>query len=279
VTLTPHDRARDASATMTGDEAKAQQAAMWGSAPFENIARTLDSMHRTIVVALGGGAGKRWLDIACGTGELARLAAATGADVTGCDLSPVLAATARRQAREWGIRAAFDVADCESLPYPDAAFDLLSSSVGAIFAPAHEPVGSEMARVCRPGGRLAMTVWVRTGHIAAFFDLIDEYVPPAPPGTADPMDWSRREHAEAMLPGFEVTTSSHDATWTAPSAESMVDDFATSFGPMRSLLTALPRERADDLLTRLQAHFETYRRGDGIVMARPYVLLEGVRRG
>jgi SAM-dependent methyltransferase len=263
---------------MTADDMKVRQAAMWGSAPFENIARNLDSMHRTIVVALGGGAGKRWLDIACGTGELARLAAATGADVTASDLSPALVETARRQAREWGVKATFDVADCESLPYPDASFDLLSSSVGAIFAPAHEVVGAEMARVCRPGGRLAMTVWVRTGHIAVFFDLIDEYAPPPPPGAADPMDWARLEHAEAMLPGFEVTTSSHDATWTAPSAESMVDDFATSFGPMKSLLTTLPHERADDLLARLRAHFESYRQGDAIVMARPYVLLEGVRR-
>jgi SAM-dependent methyltransferase len=263
---------------MTADDMKARQAAMWGSAPFENIARNLDSMHRTIVVALGGGAGNRWLDIACGTGELARLAAATGAEVTGSDLSAALVETARRQAREWGVKATFDVADCESLPYPDASFDLLSSSVGAIFAPAHEVVGAEMARVCRPGGRLAMTVWVRTGHIAAFFDLMDEYAPPPPPGAADPMDWARLEHGEAMLPGFQVTTSSHDATWTAPSAESMVDDFATSFGPMKSLLTALPHERADDLLARLRAHFETYRQGHSIVMARPYVLLEGVRR-
>jgi SAM-dependent methyltransferase len=264
---------------MARNELKARQAAMWGSAPFENIARTLHSMHRTIVAALGGGAGKRWLDIACGTGELARLAAATGADVTGCDLSPALVETARRQAQGWGVEAAFDVADCEALPYPDASFDLLSSSVGAIFAPSPEAVGSEMARVCRAGGRLAMTVWLRTGHIESFFDLIDEYAPPPPPGAADPMDWSRLEHAEAMLQGFEVTASSHDAIWTAPSAESMVDDFATSFGPMKSLLTALPRERANDLLARLRAHFETYRRGDAIVMARPYVLLEGVCRG
>jgi 2-polyprenyl-3-methyl-5-hydroxy-6-metoxy-1,4-benzoquinol methylase len=73
---------------MAQDELKARQAAMWGSAPFENIAQTLQSMHRTIVAALGGGAGKRWLDIACGTGELARLAAATGADVTAATRPP-----------------------------------------------------------------------------------------------------------------------------------------------------------------------------------------------
>jgi hypothetical protein len=59
----------------------------------------------------------------------------------------------------------------------------------------------------------------------------------------------------------------------------MVDDFATSFGSVKSLLTALPAERAVDLLARLRAHFETYRRGDTIVMARPYVLLEGRCRG
>jgi ubiquinone/menaquinone biosynthesis C-methylase UbiE len=145
---------------MAFDELKARQAAKWGSAPLENIARTLRPMHSTIVTALAGGADKRWLDIGCGTGELARLAAATGADVTGCDLSPNLIETARRQARDWGVDISFDVADCEELPYPDASFDLLSSSVGAIFAPDHRAVGAEMARVCRPGGRLAMTAWV-----------------------------------------------------------------------------------------------------------------------
>ena len=264
---------------MAFEELKVRQAAMWGSAPFENIAHTLYDMHVTVVEALGGGAGKQWLDVGCGTGELASLAARTGADVTGVDLSTHLVQTARRQAREWEVDVTFDVADCESLPYEPASFDLVSSSVGAMFAPDHAAVAAELARVCRLGGRLAMTAWIREGHIASFFDLLDEYAPSGPPEAGDPMAWGRPEHADALPGGaFDVTTSRCDATWRSPSAEEMVDAFATGFGPLKTLLAAMPSSRGDELLGRLRADFETYRTDDGIVMARPYTLIQGVRR-
>jgi hypothetical protein len=92
------------------------------------------------------------------------------------------------------------------------------------------------------------------------------------------MQWEQLEHATAVLPGFEVTASEHDATWIAPSAESMVNDFATSFGPVKTLLKALPAERGDELLRRLQIDFEAYRHDDEIVMGRPYLLIDGVLR-
>ena len=71
---------------------------------------------------------------AAAPGELAFLAAATGAKVTGCDLAPVLVETARRQAAERGLEIPFEVADVENLPHADAGFDVVTSSVGAIFA-------------------------------------------------------------------------------------------------------------------------------------------------
>ncbi len=102
---------------MAFEELKQRHAAMWGSAPFERIAVTLAEMHQAIVDAVAGAPGKRWLDVGCGTGELALAAAATGAEVVGADLSPVLVETARRQAAERNVKVTFEVGDAEALPY------------------------------------------------------------------------------------------------------------------------------------------------------------------
>src|SRR5512145_570593 len=104
---------------MPYEELKNRHAAMWGSAPFERIAETLADMHEAIVDAVRGGSGDRWLDVGCGTGELAFMAAETEAEVTGIDLSPTLVETARRQAAERGAHARFEVGDVEALGYPD----------------------------------------------------------------------------------------------------------------------------------------------------------------
>ena len=134
------------------EELKQRHAAMWGSAPFERVAETLAEMHRAVIEVVDGGQGDQWLDVGCGTGELACMAVDTGATVVGSDLSPVLIETARRQAAERGCDVTFEEGDAEALSYPDASFDIVTSSVGAIFAPDHEAVAAELARVCRPGG-------------------------------------------------------------------------------------------------------------------------------
>ena len=81
--------------------------------------------------------------------------------MTGSDLSPTLVEAAQRRAQEHGLDLTLEVADCQDLHYADASFDVVSSSVGVIFAPDHERVASELARVCRPGGRIGLTAWRR----------------------------------------------------------------------------------------------------------------------
>jgi ubiquinone/menaquinone biosynthesis C-methylase UbiE len=160
---------------MPFQELKNRHAAMWGSAPFERIAETLADMHQAIVDAVRAGSGDRWLDVGCGTGELAFMAAETGAEVTGLDLSPTLIETARRQAAERSASSRFEVGDVEALGYPDESFDIVTSSVGAIFAPNHDLVASELARVCRAGGRLALTAWATDAGADEFFEIIGRY--------------------------------------------------------------------------------------------------------
>src|SRR3954469_4879399 len=119
---------------MAFQELKQRQAFVWGNAPFEEVAGSLADVHDAVVAAIGPAEGKRWLEVACGTGELADRAARAGADVVGVDFAPVLIDTAKRQFP--GID--FRVGDAENLDVKDGSFDVVTSTFGAMFAPDQE---------------------------------------------------------------------------------------------------------------------------------------------
>jgi 2-polyprenyl-6-hydroxyphenyl methylase/3-demethylubiquinone-9 3-methyltransferase len=252
---------------------------MWGSAPFERIAGTLADMHETVVQELAGKPGERWLDIGCGTGELAMMASASGADVTGSDLSPTLVETATRQAAERGAEVTFLVADAEALPFEDASFDIVSSSIGAIFAPDHAQVAVELARVCTPGGRLGLTAWETGGSIDQFFQVIARYAPPPAPGAGVAADWGDEGYCRQRLgEAFELSFRHPNTPW-AETADEMYAQMAESFGPIKTLLGALDPERAASFRTEILKVFAGMDTGDGrVVFDRPYLLALGTRR-
>jgi len=263
---------------MAFEELKERHAAMWGSAPFERVAETLAEMHRAVVEAVDGGPGDRWLDVGCGTGELAFMAVETGATVIGSDLSPVLIETARRQAAERGCEVTFEEGDAEALPYPDAGFDIVTSSVGAIFAPDHHAVASELARVCRPGGNLALSAWTSGGTVDEFFQIIGSYAPPPPPGAGMAVSWGEPGYAEELLgDDFELTITQLDTPWSVDTAEEMWTEMSEAFGPIKTLLGALPPERAEAFKAELLEFFEGEMTESGLSMDRPYLLIAGTR--
>lgn len=265
---------------MAFEELKQRHAAMWGSAPFERIAVTLAEMHQAIVDAVAGAPGKRWLDVGCGTGELALAAAATGAEVVGADLSPVLVETARRQAAERNVKVTFEVGDAEALPYGAATFDIVTSSVGAIFAPDHRAVAAQLARVCRPGGELAMTAWTSGEEVDEFFRIIGSYAPPPPPDAGVAGSWGEPGYAESLLgDDFELTITAKDTPWQAESADELWTEMSGAFGPIKTLLEVLEPARAESLEEELLELFREEETEGGLLMSRPYVLIHGVRRG
>jgi ubiquinone/menaquinone biosynthesis C-methylase UbiE len=131
---------------------------------YEKIEDNAADMHDHLIRALGVRAGERWLDIATGTGAVALKAARLGADVTGQDLSSRLIRIAAEKAVSAGLSTRFAVGDCERLPDPDASYDVVSSSVGAVFAPDHRAVARQLARVLRKGGVLASRHGGRKGE-------------------------------------------------------------------------------------------------------------------
>lgn len=264
---------------MPFEELKARQSVMWGAGPFEEIAHHIASMHDELVEKLEPKPGERWLDVGGGTGAVAIRAARTGADVTCQDLSPDLIDTARRRATDEGVDVHFDVGDAENLPYEDASFDVVSSSVGAIFALDHAAVARELARVCRPDGRLGLTAWRPEGSIGGMFRMMLPFQPPLPPEAGNSLDWGREDYVEERLgEGFELRFVEGDCPFRVGSGEEAWEMFVRNFGPVKVLAASLEPERREEFHRAFVDFHEEFRVDSGIVQPRPYLLVLGTRR-
>jgi SAM-dependent methyltransferase len=256
---------------------KRQEAKMWGSAPWERVAETLAPLHDHLVASLSPRSGERWLDVATGTGAVAARAARMGAAVTGLDLAPRLIETARRLAAEQGLAISFDVGDCEDLPYEDASFDVVASAVGVIFAPDHSAVAHELARVCRPGGRLGLASWRPNRAYSAVFE---PFRPPPEPGAGDPDEWGRREHVADLLgDAFELRFVEVRHALQGESAEAIWRLLTTAHGPFKTRVESLDPPRREQLHRAFLGYLETYRADGGISAPDDYLLVLGTRRG
>jgi len=170
------------------DKIKDSMRAAWMAGDFGEVAKTITAGAEALIGRLAIPPGARVLDVACGTGNTAIPLARSGCIVTGVDIAPNLLAQARARAAAEGIAATFDEGDAEQLPYADASFDAVVTMFGAMFAPRPELVASELARVLKPGGLLAMANWNPASFTGAMFKVGSKHVPP-PPAIAPPVLW------------------------------------------------------------------------------------------
>jgi SAM-dependent methyltransferase len=139
------------------------------------------------------------LDVAAGTGNASLPAARAGADVTASDLTPELLEAGRSRAAAEGLELRWVEADAENLPFADESFDVVMSSIGAMFAPHHQEVANELVRVCRPGGTIGLMSWTPEGMIGALFRTMGPFAPPPPPGAQPPPLWGSEAHLDELF--------------------------------------------------------------------------------
>ena len=186
--------------TMSDSELKARHRAMWASGYYASMVETfLLPLGPRLVEACDIGPGMRVLDVAAGTGNASLHAAALGADVVASDLAPELFDAGRARAAAAGVELEWVEADAENLPFEDESFDVVMSSIGAMFAPHHQDVADEMVRVCRPGGTIGMLNWTPEGMIGALFKTMGPFAPPPPPGAQPPPLWGGEEHVRELF--------------------------------------------------------------------------------
>lgn len=184
---------------------KQGQRQAWEEGDYRPVGRMLEPAARVLVDRAGVGPGQRVLDVATGSGTVAILAAQAGAEVVGVDITDAWFDEARRQAADAGVDVAFAHGDAENLPVEDGSFDAVLSGFGAIFAPRHDVVASELARVCRPGGTVAFTAWTPGGANDWIFSAIAEAMPEPPEFAAPGISWGEPDYVRERFSGRGVT--------------------------------------------------------------------------
>lgn len=188
------------SSASSDSELKARHRKMWASGDYPSMVETfLLPLGPVLVEACGIKPGMRVLDVAAGTGNASIPAAQAGADVTASDLTPELFDAGRKRAEAAGVELEWVEADAENLPFEDESYDVVMSSIGAMFAPHHQEVADELVRVCRPGGTIGMLNWTPEGMIGALFRTMGPFAPPPPPGAQPPPLWGSEEHMAELF--------------------------------------------------------------------------------
>ena len=232
---------------------------MWMAGDFGQIARLNAGAGVEFVQRLDLKPGTKVLDVACGTGNTSLPAAKAGAKVTGVDIAPNLLEQAHNRARSEGLQIEFIEGDAEQLPHDDASFDAVISMFGAMFAPRPASVASELLRVCRPGGFVAMGNWTPNGFVGNMFKLTGKYSPP-PPGVPSPLLWGDEKTVEERLAAAaRVTTRKHELLFEFPyrPAEA-VEHFKQYFGPTKTTFARLDAKGQEELTNELVRHWENH---------------------
>ena len=213
---------------------KQQARATWAAGDFDAVVDLIWEVGGVAAEAADCGPGDRVLDIAAGSGNAAIQAAQRGADVVASDLTPELFVPGAKRAEAAGVELEWVEADAEDLPFEDASFDVALSTFGIMFAPRQSVAAAELARVVKPGGRIALVAWQPTGFVGEMFGTIASFMNPPPPVEAPPVRWGSEAGAHELLDdAFNISCESriliqrYDAT-----VDEMTDFFMSRFGPM-----------------------------------------------
>jgi SAM-dependent methyltransferase len=266
-------------------ELKARHRRMWANGDYPSMVETfLLPLGPRLAGACRIGPGTRVLDVAAGTGNASIPAAQAGAHVTASDLTPELLEAGRRRAEALGVELDWVEADAEALPFGDESFDVVMSSIGAMFAPHHQLVADELVRVCRRGGTIGLLSWTPEGMIGGLFRTMGPFAPPPPPGAQPPPLWGGEAHLRDLL-GDRVELENVERDVLDVTAFEHPHDYAEHFkaryGPtIAAQANARNTGREDEFVAALDAFCDEWNRGsaDRARFDMEYLLAVGTRR-
>lgn len=259
---------------------KARLRKIWMAGDYDRFSRHLEGSAKDFYSRLSPLPGSRLLDVACGSGQLALMAAKDGLEVTGVDIANNLVERARDRAREEGLCARFQEADAEALPFGDASFDIVASLIGAMFAPRPQLVAKELLRVCRTGGIIAMANWTPQGFVGQMFKTVSKFI--APSGMPSPVLWGDEatvhERLGSGLSTLTLERRHYRFEYPFPPSE-VVEFFRLYYGPINRAFESLDDEGGSNLrndLERLWSSHNQFQQDQTIVLGE-YLEVIGIR--
>ena len=238
---------------------KTRLKATWMTGDYDLFSRYMEKGSERFFRRLHFAPGTRLLDVGCGAGQLAMIAARAGARVTGCDIATNWIEKARVRASAEGLAIDFEEGDAESLPYTDAQFDAVVSLFGAMFAPRPDLVAAELTRVCRPGGMIVMANWTPSGFIGQMFKAIAKHI--APSGMPSPVLWGEeavvRERLRDGITRLQLTRHLFHFVYPFP-PHAVVEFFRTNYGPMSRAFDSLDAAGQENLRHELVSLWSTH---------------------
>lgn len=254
---------------------------LWSAGSYAAVGDLWSYVGRDLAAELDarlGLAGRQVLDAACGTGNTTLALARLEAEVVGVDLTPDLLAIARERARAEGLPVDLREGDLLDLPLDDAAVDVTTSTFGAFIADDPFACAAELARVCRPGGTIAVTAWARGGPFETYRGVVEEVAGEL--GPADRPDAEAWAEADGLRERFAATPAElvdverREVGLPFPSASAAVHFYEANSGPLIRTAEAVRAAGQDwdavraEVIRRWEGTAE--HRSDGIVLRAPY---------
>ena len=254
---------------------KSRQHGAWSSGDYAVVGTTLQIVGEQLCEALDLRAGQKVLDVAAGNGNVTLAAARRWCKVVSTDYVPALLERGRERARADRLDIEFQQADAEALPFADDMFDAVVSTFGVMFTPDQDRAGSELVRVCKPGGKIGLANWTPDGFIGRLFKTLGKHLPP-PAGVKSPALWGTGARISEMFgtAAASIKAEPRNFMFRYRSPEHFVDIFKTYYGPMLKAFAALDEARQGGLRNDLLDLIATMNRAEDGTMVVPGEYLE-----
>jgi SAM-dependent methyltransferase len=256
---------------------KGKQHLAWSTGDYAVVGTTLQIVGESLCEALDLRAGERVLDVAAGNGNATLAAARRWCDVVSTDYVQTLLERGRARASAEGLPVQFEQADAENLPYTDHRFDVVLSTFGVMFTPDQEKAAAEMARVCKPGGRIGLANWTPASFVGELFKLMGKYLTPAA-GVKSPALWGTEARLRELFGERldSMVIERKHFVFRYHSAAHWLEVFRTFYGPMHKAFGALDAGKQESLAADLIALAERFNRATDGTLVAPSEYLEVV---